>query len=70
MQYNTTTEANTMDIADLYEVSYEHEYYTDSDSELYETLTMAKARARQLAAQGKRRIAISGPGIELDGEDL
>jgi hypothetical protein len=58
-----------MDFADMYTVSWEHEYFTDDDASSHETLAEAEAKAQRLREAGKRRIRIDGPGIEETDDD-
>lgn len=52
----------TMDT--MFFVSWEHEYFTDDDQAMFDTLAEAQAFQVKLQGLGKRRIMISGPGIE------
>jgi hypothetical protein len=75
MEFTTQTGGNEMtaspkNIADMYCVSWEHEYFTDDDAASFDTLAEAQAFETKLRELGKRRIRIDGPGIDADDEDF
>lgn len=61
-----------MNFADMIQVSWEHEYFTDDDAAAFETREEAEKFAATLREKGKRRITIFDPSEPQsdDNEDL
>jgi hypothetical protein len=52
-----------MDIGEMYQVSWQHEYFQDDDAAAFDTLAEAETFAARILDSGKRLISVTGPGL-------